>query len=302
MASFPLSYRLKRILAHYRAGGFARILKHLLDYGCVHHWVLWLADVKILGRVGTAETKTLQPISGYTFRSATENDLDAILLCIPVIDRSQLDSLFRKFFHDGYRCVFVLFDKQVVGYLWAFTGEYVITLDDYRRRNLRVSFPPDAIFIGNAYVTPAHRGHGLYQRMSLYLMERCPSSACFYVSISDLNAPSIAVNHKLGFTELATLRFIGVFRRTLLYMREKDSPRWRSFHTHWPDLRLDGTRMRTIPRDSPYLDLVSCNHTSTPTLRWPRGPMRIQRERRRITDMGRSVLGASPPGRRPEFR
>ena len=269
------------------------MLKHLLHYGSVHNWVLWLADIRILGLVGASETKTLQPLTGYTFGFATEGDLNAILTSVPVADRSHLDKLFRKFFHDGYRCVVVLFDKHVAGYLWAFTGEYVITLDDYRRCNLSVRLPSGAVFIGNAYVVPAHRGYGLYRRMSLYLMRHCPPGACFYASVSDLNAPSLAVNHGLGFKELATVRFLGVFSHVLLYVREAGSHRWRSFHTHWPDLKFDGARVQTVPQESPYPTLG--NRSPATTLRWPRAPMRMRQERRKTSAVGRPTPGKSPP-------
>jgi GNAT superfamily N-acetyltransferase len=285
--------RLKRILAHYRAGGFTRVLKHLLHYSCVHNWVLWLADIRILGLVGASETKTLQPLTGYTFGFATESDLNAILTSVPVADRNQYDKLFRKFFHEGYRCVIVLFDKHVAGYLWAFTGEYVITLDDYRRCNLSVRLPSGAVFIGNAYVVPAHRGHGLYRRMSLYLMRHCPPNACFYASISDLNAPSLAVNHKLGFKELATVRFIGVFSHTLLYIRENATHRWRSFRTRRPNVELDGARLRTVFQDSPYS--TPSHYSPAAALRWPRVPMRMRQERRKTSAFGRPTLSKSPP-------
>ncbi|MBI3779329.1 MAG: hypothetical protein HY274_10565 [Gammaproteobacteria bacterium] len=300
MASSLLWYRLKRILAHYRAGGFTRVLKHLLHYGCVHHWVLWLADIWILGLAGAPTTKTFPPLTRYTLRLATESDLNAILTCVPVADRNHLDRLFRKFFHEGHRCVVVLFDSHVAGHLWAFTGEYVITLDDYYRSNLSVRLPPNAVFFGNAYVGAAHRGQGLYQRMSLYIMQRCPPGAYFYTSVSDLNAPSLAVNHKLGFKELAIVRFIHVFPRTLLYIRANAAHGWRSFRARKPDTALDGTRLRTIFQGSPYS--APDNRVSTAALRWPRGPMRIRRDRRRITAMGRSVLSTSPQARRPGFR
>ena len=294
MASSLLLSRLKRILAHYRAGGFTWVLKHLFDYGCVHNWVLWLVDIRILGLVGASETKTLQPLTGYTFRFATESDLNAILTSVPDADRNHIDKLFRKFFHAGYRCVIVLFDKHVAGYLWAFTGEYVITADDYRRCNLGVRLPSGAVFIGNAYVVPAHRGHGLYRRMSLYLMRHCPPGACFYASISELNAPSLAVNHKLGFKELATVRFIGVFSRVLLYVREAGSHRWRWFHTRWSDLKFDGARVQAVPQDSPYLPTLNNSSLAT-TFRWPRAPVRMRQERRKTTAVGRPTLSKSPP-------
>lgn len=294
MASSLLWHRLKRILAHYRAGGFERVLKHLLHYGCVHHWVLWLADIRILGLAGVPATKTFPSLTRYSLRLATVSDLNAILTSMPVADRNHLDRLFRKFFHEGHRCALVLCDGRVAGHLWAFTGQYVITLDDYHRSKLSVRLPPNAIFFGNAYVGAAHRGHGLYQRMSLYLMRRCPPGAYFYTAVSDLNAPSLAVNHKLGFKELAVVRFVHVFSCTLFYIRANAAHRWRSFLARQPDVELDGTRLRTSLRDSSYPS--PDNRAPAAAWRWPRGLTRFRRERRKIVAMGRSVLSKSPPG------
>jgi hypothetical protein len=297
MASSELPARFKRILAHYRAGGFTRALKLLCYYGCVHNWTLWLADIQILGRPGSVEAKPLEPLAGYYFGFATENQLNAILTCAPVADRGALDKLFRRFFHDGYRCVVTFFEERVVGYLWAFTGEYVITLDGYRRCNLRARLPAGAVFTGNAYVTPSHRGRDLYQRMGLYLMRHYPLGTCFYAAVIDLNAPSLKVNHRLGFTEMATARFIGAFSRTLLYIRAAGSRRWRPFFTSCSDLRFDGARLQTVDHDSP------CDITGdySSAVYWPRGPMHIQRERRKISPMGRTILRA-PSSRMSQFR
>lgn len=245
MVSSSLSSRIEQFLAHYREGGFKRVLKVLAYYGFAHGSALWLADIQILGLMDPAEAQSFQPLTGYSFEFATSMDLDAILACAPVVDREYLGLLFRKFFHDGSRCAIVLNEERVVGYLWAFTGEYVITLDDYRWRNLGVRLDSRSVFTGNAYVVSQHRGHGLFQRLKLYLMQHYPPGTHFYTSISDLNAPSLAANRRLGFSKLATLRFIGVFSHTLLYVREKENRRWRAFRTHWPNLKLDGIRLQT---------------------------------------------------------
>jgi GNAT superfamily N-acetyltransferase len=210
-----------------------------------------LADIQILGLVEPVEAQTFELLTGYTFGFATIMNLDAILDCAPVVNREHLDVLFRKFFRDGSRCAIVLNEERVVGYMWAFTDEYVVTLDDYRRRNLSVRLDSRSVFTGNAYVASPHRGRGLFQRLKLYLMQHYPPGTHFYTSISDLNAPSIAANRRLGFSKLATLRFIGVFSRTLLYVREKESRQWRAFRTRWPNLKLDGIRLQTTSADSP---------------------------------------------------
>ena len=126
MASSSL-LKLDRFLAHCREGGFGRVLKVLASYGVGHGWALWMADIQILGLTDPLDIQTFQPLAGYTFAFATLMNLDAILACAPVVDRQHLGILFRKFFHDGSRCAIALNEGRVVGYIWAFTGEYVIT-------------------------------------------------------------------------------------------------------------------------------------------------------------------------------
>ena len=251
MASFSMRLKLNRLLAHYREGGFARIFKVLAPHGFAHGGLLWLADVQILGLMGTVETQMFQPLAGYTFGFATLMNLDAILACAPVADRAHLDVLFRKFFRTGSRCAIALNEARVVGYVWAFTGEYVITLDDYRRCNLNVRLDSRSVFTGNAYVMPQYRGRNLFQHLKLYLMQHYPSGTHFYSSIDDLNAPSLAASRRLGFRKLAMLRFVGVFSRTLLYVRETEDRRWRAFRTRWPILKLDGKRLQMDSANSP---------------------------------------------------
>jgi hypothetical protein len=246
-----LRAKLERFRAHYREGGGRRILKMLAYYGSTTGFGAWLADMRILCLSGAAALQPLEPLAGYTFRFAGEADLPAILACVSTVERAYFDRLFHNFLRDGRRCVIALFEARVVGYLWAFTGEYVITLDDYRRRNVTVRLPANAAFIGNAFIASPHRSRGLYQRLTQYFMKQDPTFTNFYVLVSDLNTSSLAASHKLGFRELMTLRFVGLFSHTQLYIRETDVRRWRRFPAPWPSLKLDGMQWQWVSTNQP---------------------------------------------------
>jgi hypothetical protein len=149
--------------------------------------------------------------------------------------------------HGGSRCAIALHGDTVAGYIWCFSGEYMITLDDYRQRNLRVQLDPGSVFTGNAYVVPAHRQRGLFQRLKLFLMQTYPRDTRFYTWVNELNFPSLAANRRLGFRRLATLRFLGVFSRTLLFLRVMGGSRWRGFRTRWPVIKIEGERLLAVP-------------------------------------------------------
>lgn len=239
--------RLHRLLAHLHEGGVRRVLAILGLYGYHRNFPLWFTDVQVLGLPDATARPAFQPLAGYQFRLANSGDLEAVVNCAPPEERGHLSRLFRRFMHAKSRCAVALHGETVAGYIWSFTGEYVITLDDYRQRNLQVRLDPVSVFTGNAYVMPAHRQRGLFRHLKLFLMQTYPRGTRFYTWINELNFPSLAVNRRLGFRRLATLRFVGLFSRTLLFLRAADDSRWRGYRARWPVFRIEGERMQTVP-------------------------------------------------------
>jgi len=109
--------------------------------------------------------------------------------------------LFRSYLDRGARLHVVETKGKIVGYLWGFQSEYVLTYDDYVRSNIRLRMKEPAIFFGDGYVNPAYRMKGLWPFMMArviagYLEEGVTT---FYANIDAYNKHSYDSHRRLGF-------------------------------------------------------------------------------------------------------
>lgn len=221
-----MATRPARLIQALRRFGWKGVGKRIAYYGCTQSWVLGLADVQILGLLAFNPETGQESPDDCQCRLASPADLDAILLCSPLADRSKLHKLFLEFFSRGSQCAVARHNDVVIGYNWAFTDNYIITIDDYRRHMARVELEPGTVFTGNAYVRPEHRGRGVIRKLKCALFSHFPSGTRFYTAVSNLNSSSLRANTRIGFEKLATLRFTRSPFGNRIYLRENGGGRW----------------------------------------------------------------------------
>jgi hypothetical protein len=180
--------------------------------------------------------------AGYEFSGAPEEEIREITACSSRTRSAGAYSttLFRQFFRAGHRCVVARSQGRVVGHLWAFAGEYVVTVDDYRYTQLKIALDRMSVFTGNGYVDPHHRDHGVFRRLKLYLMHQYPAGTNFYAWVDESNAASLAANRALGFEPMAVLRFNGSPSRRQLTLHHLGGDQWIDLQRPWPTLRIAG--------------------------------------------------------------
>lgn len=234
-----------RLFQSVRRFGWKGVAKRIAYLGCTHSWMLGIADVQVLGlTVYDPTAGGRESLSDYVFQLASPADLNAILLCSPLAERDKLRTLFQGFFARGFRCAIARHNDTVVGYNWAFTGSYTITLDDYRHHTARVDLPPGTAFTGNAYVQPEHRGRGVIRKLKQLLFSRYPAGTRFYTAISELNRSSLRANTQVGFEKLATLRFTRTPFGNRVYLRAPDDCRWHYIGHTTTAIQIDGREVR----------------------------------------------------------
>jgi len=226
-----------RLIESYSRFGWTGLQKRLAYYGCVHGWLFGVADIQILGLLGVTMPDGPALFAGYDFSLASPFDLDDILLCVPFGDRRKLAELFRGFFARGFRCAIARNNSAVVGFNWAFTGECVITPDDYRHSTV-VSLDSRSIFTGNAYVAPEHRGRGVIRQLKSLLFGHYPKGTSFYTAVNDLNASSLRANTHMGFQQLATVRYLITPFGARTYLKKRGDDRWVRLHRQPPALHV----------------------------------------------------------------
>ena len=228
---------LTRLIESSSRYGWAGLQKRLAYYGFVHGWLFGVADIQLLGLLGFTVPDGPELLAGYDYSFASLFDLDDMLFCVPIGDRRKLDELFRGFFACGFRCAIARNNSVVVGFNWAFTGECIITPDDYRHSTV-VSMDSRSIFTGNAYVAPEHRGRGVIRQLKCLLFENYPKGTSFYTAVNNLNASSLRANTHMGFHQLATVRYLVTPFGTRTYLKKQGDDRWVRLYRQPPALRI----------------------------------------------------------------
>jgi len=215
-------------------------------YAQHHGWILWSTEICVMYLRSLPETAGVEAPAGTVFSLAELSDLAAMVACAgEEEDSAHLFTLFAGFFAAGHRCAVARNRHGIAGYLWEFRDEYVLTLDAYGPHSMQVKLEPNAVFTGNAYVRPDSRRHGLYRNLKHFLMRQSPPETAFYTWINRQNTASLGANRNLGFTLLATLRFVGLGSGSALWWRPADSARWLRAGLRWPamTIQLSGARM-----------------------------------------------------------
>lgn len=236
------------LVRSFRRFGWRGVGKRIAYYGCTHDWMLGLADVQVLGLMKFTPMTESASLTDYLFLLASPADLEAILLCSPAADRVKLRKLFLDFFAGGFRCAIARHNDAVIGYNWAFTGSYTITVDDYRHHAARIELHPGTAFTGNAYVKPDYRGRGVIRQLKSVLFSHFPTGTQFYTAVSDLNLSSLRANTHLGFEKLATLRFTRSPFGNRLYLKSCNGDRWSYIGPAASAVQLDGREVRAGER------------------------------------------------------
>ncbi len=227
-------------MRNWRGGKLKRIFKRVLRYLRVPGTI----NLIVLGWAGPLLLPIEAP-AGYEFSLASETDVEEISACSnrDIAARAYSTTLFRQFFRAGHRCAVVRARGEMIGHLWAFKDEYIITLDDYRYTRLTIALETTSIFTGNAYIAPRHRDHGVFRQLKLYLMHQHARGTRFYAWVDELNGASLAANRVLGFEPLAVLRFGGSETQRQLSLQTFNSDEWLALDRPWPVLRIAENRL-----------------------------------------------------------
>lgn len=228
---------------YFRDSALGRLGRRVLRYAQIPG----LLHLAILGCMEPvwARSEDVEPPAGYFFTRAREDELDEMAGCVgnDPATRAQLAELYRRFYAAGHQCAIVRTQDRMIGHLWAFSREYIVTIDDYKKTNLPFELDSNSVFTGNAFVAPEHRNRGVFQHLKLFLMREYPAKTRFYTWVDQTNTPSLAANRALGFEQLAVLRFAGPVSHSFLSLREASARAWTHFGRHWPRLRLDGRHL-----------------------------------------------------------
>jgi hypothetical protein len=237
--------RLPRVWADLRRLGLYHVVLRLSASRWSPKRAFLLSEIEIL-RLAEPNAKALAraPV-GYEWRCADASLTDALRACAPPDTQP---TLFSRFFRQGARCYVAIHRSRVVAYMWAFSGEYVLTYDSYRSRNLTIRLEPRSVFLGNGMIDEQHRLRGLFPHLVAFVRGQWPRGTELYSAVERANQRSLRSHYRLGFVPCARVLCVTVLGRSRFFTRAGSASPWRARRSSDP-----------ISLSAPALAAVSTN-------------------------------------------
>jgi GNAT superfamily N-acetyltransferase len=226
----------KNVRAYYRLGGWYEVALRFSQRALLPPWLFLLTE-DVIVRLNCLNERSLSRVpEGYMYSQADGSVIEALLDCSSGFNRVLLRSVFERFFRQGARCFVARRGSQVVGYMWAFEGEYTLTYDNYQRLNLKLGLDGQSVFLGNGFIHETHRLKGLFQHLLAFIIDKWPPGTRFYSAIERTNDRSLSSHLRLGFTESFRVLCISLFSGIRYFRRAAGEGIWRAHDRHEPIL------------------------------------------------------------------
>lgn len=191
--------RAEALLAYYRQGGSAEVLRRLSASGSIPPSLFFFSTIQVYA-LGPCNQNALKRMpQGYEFMRADAHALDELVDC-HADHAGTPRPVFARFFEQGQDCFVVRRKGAVVAYFWVFKDRYQLVFDNHVRRRLTFALKGEQRFFGNGYIAPAHRLKGLFPHMVQFVGGHYPAQTRFFSSVNSLNYPSLRAHRRFGFT------------------------------------------------------------------------------------------------------
>lgn len=219
--------RLKKLSEYFRKGGVYEVLLRLTESERLPEWLLYFNEAEILWLDRQGPHPELHALSSYEYEQADRGKLDELVACSGAITSATRRRHFEEFFDHGARCHVMKHDGRIAAYSWTFERKYVLTFDEYRRKNIVFILDGNAVFLGNVFVVPEHRRHGVFSHLFHHIVSRWPEDTRFYSWVEWTNNGSLQTHGSLGFTPLIRVLCVTIGGATGYWMRTAADNSWR---------------------------------------------------------------------------
>lgn len=182
-------------------------------------WLPYFNETEILRLDHLDPRQELHVLSGYEYEQANRGALDELLECSGAITTATRRRHFEEFFDHGVRCHVMKHEGRIAAYSWTFEKEYVLTFDEYRRKNIVFPLDSNAVFLGNVFVAQAHRRHGVFSHLFHQIISRWQEDTRFYSWVEWANNGSLQTHGSLGFAPLTHVLCVTICGVTGYWMR-----------------------------------------------------------------------------------
>ena len=218
--------KLRKLVYYFHKGGVYEVLLRLTAGEYLPEWLLYFSEAQVLcldGPVPHAGTSTL---SDYQYKLVDRGALDELLACSGPTTPATRRGHFEDFFDHGAHCHAMQHDGRIVAYCWTFDKEYVLTFDEYWRKNIVFTLDADAVFMGNVFVAPGHRHHGVFSRLFYRTLSRYPGNIQFYSWVEHTNDVSLQAHAHLGFVPRFRILCVTICGVTGYWVRTVSDKTW----------------------------------------------------------------------------
>jgi hypothetical protein len=225
-ASLPLA-KLGNLVRYYRRGGWYEVVLRFSARRWLSDRLFLVSETQILELVELNVKAREDNLRDYSCAEADATAIDALLACSPAAMRTALRRSFAWFFAEGARCYVVIHAGRVIGYVWVFSGEYVLTFDNYGRRNLTIPLDDRSVFIGNAMIEEDYHLRGLFQLLIRHAVRRLPPDTRVYSAADRTDDRSLLSHERIGFVRRARILCVTVLGIARFFRRDSEGQPWR---------------------------------------------------------------------------
>ena len=219
--------KLKKFSEYFQKGGVYEVLLRLTESERFPEWLLYFNEAEILRLDRLGPGPELHVLAGYEYEPADRGALDELVECSGVIAKATRRRHFGEFFDHGARCHVMKHEGRIAAYSWTFEKKYVLTFDEYRRKNIVFTLDGNVVFLGNVFVAQEHRRHGVFSHLFHQIVSRWPEDTRFYSWVEWTNNGSLQTHGSLGFTPLFRILCVTICGVTGYWMRTAADKSWR---------------------------------------------------------------------------
>lgn len=222
-----ISAKLKKLVHYFRQGGVYEVLLRLTASEYFPGWLLYFNEAQILRLDGLDSHAARHALSDYVYEQADRRAIDELLACSGATTQATRRKHFGEFFDRRARCHVMKHDGGIVAYCWTFEDKYVLTYDEYRRKNIVFALDNNEVFMGNVFVAQEHRHHGVFSWLFHQTLSRYPENTRFYSWAERTNDVSLQAHAHLGFAPLFRVLCVTICGITGYWMHAATENGWR---------------------------------------------------------------------------
>ena len=138
-------------------------------------------------------------------------ELDKIYSVKDELNIDYKKKLYEYFISNGNICfVAKSMNEKVVGHIWTFKNEYILTSDDYKKTNLKIPLNIYQRFLGNGFIEKEYRLKGIFPILMKSIVNEYCTNTTFFTAIDKSNRNSFNSHKRLGFQEVGNVNSIRI--------------------------------------------------------------------------------------------